>query len=264
MTERTTGSEPLPEKEITTDENTSRRVGAGRLKISLRALLIYTIVSGACIGHYGRLWKFTKSVENEDGLQGQVDAATEMLQQPKSHLPKAYLYMQRAHAHAQMGDATQAEEDFERARKVDPHGYAKHPPASDFAETFAEQGDYKKSIELFESMLNDCPEAENIHFSYANMLATSRNTEIRDPRRALALAERAAILSPIGAESAHHQLIADAHAAGGDLQAALASVETALKMWLEEHPDCSPGQAEHIQKLIELYKNGQSRISNRY
>lgn len=137
--------------------------------------------------------------------------------------------------------------DYTQAIELYPH----------YAAAYANRGYARKQLGQYEDAVTDYsqaialePQHWTAHNDLAWLLATSPNEDVRDPARAVELAQTACALTGMRNPECLDTLAA-AQAASGDFTAAAATAESALRT--------APDEAKPaILQRLELYRNGQS------
>jgi tetratricopeptide (TPR) repeat protein len=208
------------------------------------------------------LWSYTLSVTpNSDvahtGLagilfvQGRVDEAIE-------HYRRA-IAMRSGNSGAQHGLATalaqqrktdEAIEHYKKALEIQPDNIQ---ASDDLALMFVHRGDYAEAIAQWQSSLRYEPDDGNALNNLAWALATSADSQLRDPQKAVELAQLANRLAndtnPIVLRT-----LAVAYAANGQLDDAIATAKRGVRLAAASGKD---SLAADLRRYIDMFKRGQ-------
>lgn len=216
-------------------------------------------------------------------LAGQGEQATGQLERALADDPQQGLaWLLLGVLAQQKGDGEAAAEHYRRALAIDPDqaGARFYLANLDFAEgrfALAEQG-YRRVLALEQEipparllaliaalragereadvaarltgLVRENPDDPLTAYALGRLLAAARDAAVRDPRRALELAERLALLQPI---PPHLRLLALAQAANGRHEEAAATQEQVVAMagWMAQ-----PGELALMERELAIYRDG--------
>ena len=139
----------------------------------------------------------------------------------------------RGQVYLQLGAALSVQQRFDegipalqRALEIDP---AIKEADGMLAQAYADRGDERNALRHYERALDRHPDTALILRRYAWLLATARDLSLRDPHKAIALAERAVAMGN-GADAVAFETAAAAYASAGRRGDAVAAVDRALDL----------------------------------
>ena len=157
------------------------------------------------------------------------------------------------HVLALRGSLDEAAAHLAEALRLDPHSVQAH---YDLGQVLAQKGKINEAITHFEETLRLTPDWVEPMNNLAWLLAASKETTIRNPDRAVGLAQRACELTNYKKPDLLDTL-AVAYAAAGDFHKAIETAEKALAL-------CRPSEQKTLKEKIEnrlaLYKEGKPYI----
>lgn len=156
---------------------------------------------------------------------------------------------------AKYGNHPAAAAQFTEAVRIEPESPDAH---LQLAQTQARMGQVEKAITHFEAALSLRPEWPEALNNLAWLLATSPDPKLRDPQRALDLAQQAKALADYKMPLVLDTLAA-AQASVGDFDQAEQNATQAAQMATDTE---QPRLVEEIQRRLESYRNGQPHVEN--
>jgi len=171
-----------------------------------------------------------------------ADYTTALAQLPQD----AELYAMRGEAYHRLGDYDKALADLTQSIENAPHNAAVYAQRGN---VHAECGDYERAIADFQQALAIDPQSAEAHRSLAWLLSTCPNERFREPRQALASAERAVQLSAPG-----DPFVLDALAAAN---ANAGKFDRAVRVQQEAIVNVPGDFAAPFQERLALYQQGQ-------
>lgn len=240
---------------------------AKRFQISLAFLLFAVIpLLAICVLTWKYQFEKTSSEKNpiRQGLLSQLVQTENELSNVTSKRSRSSLHLHIAYLNLRLGREEAAEGHWALAREADPADYGGNQFAIDFAVVHAANGNYARSIQVFEQIISECADSVRARTVYAHLLATSKNLKVRDPKRAITLAEEIIASSDASyIRSNEHALLAEALASDGQFEAAIARMEFAIEKLKTEYSSPGSEMADYLNK-IQQFKQGRSTVSHLY
>lgn len=197
---------------------------ASRWKTAGAGVLVDVLVAAAGVAAFllapRRVTPATLAEEygRENGYQ--MWEAHELLRHRRTPMDTAQGLLIRANVYADVGRPQDALRDYRASAEAAPRWYGPERTSGvTVAERLANRGDYPEAVEVFEDLVRRFPGDSPVLRSYGLFLSRTKNPELRDTARAVAM------LKAAGAEK---RIVARALAADGQLEEAIALLEKEL------------------------------------
>jgi len=185
--------------------------------------------------------------ESSEALPEQFTTTNAVSADPGSASPAELGVMFEAMEFYRAGDFIAAQRVLESAMQKFPDSYDVHYL---YSATLVELSDYQKAIPVFEWMLDRNKQDYRVLNNYGWMLATASDAGIRDPKRALALAQESILYAP--EHSSVWNTLAEAHYVNANFDRAVKAMVHALDLASLEpaSADKIPQYQVHLSKMV--------------
>jgi Flp pilus assembly protein TadD len=187
------------------------------------------------------------------GQQGKFDEAVKCFTEALQIKPDFAAHTNMGYALALQGNPDKAAVHFAEALRLDPNSEEAHYY---LGQTLVQTGKINEAITHFEEALRLAPDWVELMSNLAWFLAVSKETTIRNPDKAVRLAQRACELTNYK-EPDLLDILAVAYAAAGDFSKAVETAEKALELCQSSEQNTLK---EKIENRLVLYKAGKPYI----